>query len=82
MKHSNCLILILSLPARWQVDTTVTWEVKAAEKLKAVKNAPSCSRDVVTDSTVAAESFVTAPQKVARTGDAGLGRLCLNIYAP
>lgn len=82
MKHLNCFILILSLPARWQVDTTVTWQVKAAEKLKAVKNAPSCSRDVVTDSTVAAESFLTAPQKVARTGDAGLGRLCLNIYAP
>lgn len=56
--------------------------MEAAEKLKAVKNAPSCPRDVVTDSTVAAESFVTAPQKVARTGDAEVGRRCLNINAP
>lgn len=56
--------------------------MEAAEKLKAVKNAPSCPRDVVTDNTVAAESFVTAPQKVARTGDAEVGRRCLNINAP
>lgn len=81
-ENKKCNINFGSAHNDKQVQTTVAWKVEAAEKLKAVKNAPSCPRDVVTDSTVAAESFVTAPQKVARTGDTEVGRRCLNINAP